>query len=320
MRVLIVIESGPAGPDGDSIALLAHAAALAEESMALMFGSALHETAIEVVGQTGVGRIMIADAAEFDGPLIGARVATIDAVLARAPVDAVLFAPSLVAPELAGTLGATLGASVAWGLTDLSLDAGVLKATRPVNDDSEIVDVTWSDGPALAVFRSFSGEASPSSRRGTIEHVPPATARNVPRIVRQERAESSSQNRLEDARIVVAGGRGVGSTEGLDLVRDLAGAMGAAFGVSLPVVDSGWAPRDRQVGQTGTVIAPDLYVACGISGQIQHRLGIARSRYIVAINNDPDAPIMRWADLAIVGDLHALLPKLTDEIRRTGIN
>jgi electron transfer flavoprotein alpha subunit len=232
--------------------------------MALMFGSALHETAIEVVSQTGVGRIMVADAAEFDGPLIAARVATIDAVLARAPVDAVLFAPSLVAPELAGTLGATLGAGVAWGLTDLSLDAGALKAIRPVNDDSEIVDVTWSDGPALAVFRSFSGEASPSSRRGTIEHVPPATARNVPRIVRQERAESSSQNRLEDARIVVAGGRGVGSAEGLDLVRDLAGAMGAAFGVSLPVVDSGWAPRDRQVGQTGTVIAPDLYVACGM--------------------------------------------------------
>jgi electron transfer flavoprotein alpha subunit len=318
MRILTVIESAGAGPDGEAIALLARVAAITGESSALVFGPALPEAAIQALEQTGVAKILIAEAPQFDSPLAADRAATIEAILAPAPADAVLFAPSLVAPEVAGTLGARLAGGVAWGLTDLSCDNDVLKATRRVNDDSEVVDMTWTEGLALAVFRSFSGEVVASTHRGTIEHIPAADGSHLPRIVRQERAAASSQDRLGDARIVVAGGRGVGSPDGLELVRELAATMGAVFGVSLPVVDAGWAPRDRQVGQTGTVIAPELYVACGISGQIQHRLGIERSRYIVAINNDPDAPIMRWADVAIVGDLHKLIPKLTDELRQAG--
>jgi electron transfer flavoprotein alpha subunit len=315
MRILTVVESAASGPDGDTVALLAHVATLTEDSVAVVFGSGLSQAAIDSVGETGVARILVADGPEFESARTAARVATIQELLGREPVDAILFAPSLVAPELAGALGATLDAGVSWGLTDLSIEASSLKAIRHVSDDSELVDITWRQGPPLAVFRSFGKEAAPVAQHATIEQIPSVPASDLPRIVKQEWAPTATSGaRLEDARIIVAGGRGAGSPEGLDLVRQLAETMGAAFGVSLPVVDMGWATRDRQVGQTGTVVAPELYIACGISGQIQHRLGIARSRYIVAINNDPDAPIMRWADLAIVGDLHTLLPKLVDEV------
>jgi len=120
---------------------------------------------------------------------------------------------------------------------------------------------------------------------------------------------------LDTADIIVSGGRGLRSADELDLVRDLADALGGTVGVSLPLVDMGWAPRAMQVGQTGTVVSPRLYIACGISGQIQHKIGIEKSGLIVAINTDKDAPIMSFCDLGIVGDLRTLLPKLAAEVR-----
>lgn len=132
-------------------------------------------------------------------------------------------------------------------------------------------------------------------------------------LARGELAEAAA---IAGAERIVAGGRGLGTAENLNLVHDLADALDAAIGVSLPVVDAGWAPRSMQVGQTGTVVSPRLYVACGISGQIQHRIGIESSHTIIAIHTDRSAPITGFCDMAVVGDLTVLLPQLTAMIRR----
>jgi len=137
----------------------------------------------------------------------------------------------------------------------------------------------------------------------------------APRIV-ESHAEGKAAVNLEEAQVIIAGGRGVGSEEGFAQLQQLADALGGAVGASRAAADAGWVPYQLQIGQTGKVVKPALYLAAGISGAIQHRVGMQTAENVVAINKDPDAPIGEFADLFVVGDLFAIVPKLTDEIRR----
>jgi electron transfer flavoprotein alpha subunit len=199
---------------------------------------------------------------------------------------------------------------------DVARRDGQLVGTRPALQDSVYVEVGWKSEPRLALFRS--GAFDPQERGGEAElvdvSVQPQEHSLLATMVEQAHEESEGPS-IEDADVIVAGGRGLGGPENFKLVEELAKALGGAVGATRAVVDAGWYPYSTQVGQTGKTVAPKLYVACGVSGAIQHKVGMQSSGTIVAINKDPNAPIFEFSDLGVVGDLHAIVPKLTELVR-----
>jgi electron transfer flavoprotein alpha subunit len=199
---------------------------------------------------------------------------------------------------------------------DLTVEEGTIKVTRPVYAGKLLADVFVNGNPQVITLRSRAfAPAEPGEGSGEVEWVQPALKEDEinAKVVGFESSEGTVN--LTDANIVVSGGRGVGGPEGFAPVRDLADALGGALGASRAAVDAGWIPYDHQVGQTGKTVSPDLYIACGISGAIQHQAGMRTSKVIVAINKDPDAPIFKLANYGIVGDLFKVVPALTEEFR-----
>jgi electron transfer flavoprotein alpha subunit len=174
----------------------------------------------------------------------------------------------------------------------------------------------FRDGHGIVIVRPGTLSAEKATQPGAIETVEVAASNELPQVkVVESVAEAGAAAPIEEARIIVGAGRGVGSADGLGLVEDLADALGGAVGATRAVVDSGWIGYGQQIGQTGKIVKPALYVACGISGAIQHKVGVQTAGTIVAINRDPDAPIAEFADLMVVGDLGEILPPLTAAIR-----
>jgi electron transfer flavoprotein alpha subunit len=175
---------------------------------------------------------------------------------------------------------------------------------------------TFNGSRGIVVVRAASVTAEPASTAGSVEIVAVDGVQDLPKVtVVDSVAETSAAAPIEEARIIVGGGRGVGSPEGFRMIEDLAQAMGGAVGATRAVVDAGWIGYSQQIGQTGKIVKPALYVACGISGAIQHKVGVQTAGTIVAINRDPDAPIAEFADLFIVGDVFEIVPRLTEAIR-----
>jgi electron transfer flavoprotein alpha subunit len=231
--------------------------------------------------------------------------------------DTVLFAQSVLAADVAAALAARLDAGLNWDLVDVVEQDGQLVAKRPALADSVYVDAGWSSEPRLAIFRS--GTFDPSATGGTAEvrdvQVELEAHSTLAEMVEQAHEESTGPS-IEDAEVIVAGGRGLGDPEKFALVEELAKALGGAVAATRAVVDAGWYPYATQVGQTGKSVSPKLYIAVGISGAIQHKVGMQSSNVIVSINKDANAPIFEFSDLAVVGDLHAILPKLTELVKQ----
>jgi electron transfer flavoprotein alpha subunit len=179
------------------------------------------------------------------------------------------------------------------------------------------VDVGWKSEPRLALFRSGSFDPNATGGSAEVEDVPVALEdfSVSARMVDQAHEESEGPS-IEDAPVIVAGGRGLGGPENFTLVEELAKALGGAVGATRAVVDAGWYPYSTQVGQTGKTVSPKLYIACGISGAIQHKVGMQSSGVIVAINKDSNAPIFEFSDLGVVGDVHEVVPKLTELVKQ----
>ncbi|MEX2194940.1 MAG: electron transfer flavoprotein subunit alpha/FixB family protein [Thermoleophilaceae bacterium] len=228
-----------------------------------------------------------------------------------------LFGGGLLGFEIGAGLTARLNAGVTMEVTAVKAQDGKLVAERPILQDSAIVDVDYVGEPGIIIGRlnAFEIAEGGSGDAEVVDvEVEFSDFSNKCRVVKRGEQGESEIN-IEDAEILVAGGRGLGKAEGFGLCEELAQSLGGAVAATRAVVDAGWYPYAAQIGQTGKTVAPKLYLAAGISGAIQHKVGMQSSENIVAINKDPNAPIFEFSDLGIVGDLNKILPKLTEAVK-----
>ena len=298
-----------------ALGVLSKAASLGDEVAGVVIGSDVRALADEA-GKFGAARVYVADDPQLEAPLPQPRVDVLAKLVGETNADTVLFANSVLAADTAAGLAARLDAGLNWDLVDVVQSDGKLVGTRPALQDSVYVDVGWTSTPQLALIRT--GSFDPAASGGSAEIVDVDVQledfSTKARMVEQAHEESEGPS-IEDADVVVAGGRGLGGPENFTLVEELAKALGGAVGATRAVVDAGWYPYPAQVGQTGKTVSPKLYIACGVSGAIQHKVGMQGSGVIVAINKDPNAPIFEFADLGVVGDVHQVVPKLTELVR-----
>ena len=298
-----------------SLGVLAKAAQLGDDVAGVVIGSGVKELAAEA-GKFGAAKVFVADDASLDAPLPQPRVDVLASLVRDQGFDTVLFAASVLSADVAAGLAARLDAGLNWDLVDLERRDGQLVGKRPALGDSVYVDVGWTGEPRLALFRSGTFDPAETSGSAEVEDVAVELEEHsrAATMVEQAHAESEGPD-LAEADVIVAGGRGLGGPENFTLVEELAKALGGAVGATRAVVDAGWYPYSTQIGQTGKSVSPKLYVACGISGAIQHKVGMQSSGTIVAINKDPNAPIFDFCDLGVVGDVHQVVPKLTELVR-----
>jgi electron transfer flavoprotein alpha subunit len=239
-------------------------------------------------------------------------------LVARCLPAAVLAPASAWGQECAARLAARIGAGITSGITGWVLRPdGGLGVRRPVYGGRLVEDVAFSS-PAVVWTLRPNLFPLPSARHDTpaeVEMLPAPCSAPVAATLVEWMREERRAAALAEAEVVVSGGRGMGGPEAFAMLHELAAALGGVVGASRAAVDAGWMPPDRQVGQTGAAVSPRLYVACGISGAVQHRAGIRSARYIIAINRDPRAPIFRFADAGVVGDLFTIVPALTAALR-----
>ncbi len=278
---------------------------------ALIFGSGMSALAQDAISY-GANRVLICDDATLADFRLEPYLALLDRVVSEGAPAIVLAGATSRGRELIAAAAADANAGLLADITDLSIERGALTATHPVYAGKVLSTQVGSGATQFATLRgrAFPAPMADASRTGEIVTVAPALAADqiTTRIEGFEAAKNEVS--LGDAKIIVSGGRGVGGPDGFGPIRELADVLGAAVGASRATVDAGWIPYAHQVGQTGRVVSPDLYIAVGISGAIQHQAGMRTSKVIVAINKDPDAPMLKLASYAIIGDLVKIVPAL----------
>ena len=312
---LALVERGENGPTRGSLGLLAKARELAGSAAAVVCGPGAAD-AVETLAAHGADLVYVCEVAGLDGDLGQPQVDVLAHLVLERGHRTILFENSGITSDAASGLAVRLDAGVNWDLQDLAIRDAVLVGTRYALNDTVAVRVGWNSNVRLAVFRIGAVEPTPAAGAGHVERIQPELAQyGLAAHVVERRPASTEGIDLASADVIVAGGRGMRDQASLALLEDLAKALGGAVAVSMPLVDRGWYPHSRQVGQTGQKVRPRLYIACGISGQLAHRVGMEKSRLIVAINSDPTAPIFRICDAGVVGDLHEVVPELARLIR-----
>ncbi len=316
-EVLVLAERDNAGEVKKvTFELLTAARRLGEPSVVWLGPGA--EQAQPRLAEYGAARVYAADSPDFDG-FVAAPAAEFLARLAgeRSPA-AVLVAGTNDGKEVAGRLAVKTGSGVLADAVDVSVEGGKLVAQQPNFGGAITVRSSVRAGIPVIALRPGAVSAEPAPGEAAVEAVEfsASQAAKLAAVTGRAPAEKGSRPDLTEAQIVVSGGRGTGSADGFTIIEKLADSLGAAVGASRAVTDAGWYPHAFQVGQTGKTVSPQLYLAVGISGAIQHRAGMQTAKTIVAINKDPEAPIFEIADYGIVGDLFHVVPQLIDEIEK----
>jgi electron transfer flavoprotein alpha subunit len=315
--VLVVVDAPGGEPDRLSLEALTLARGLNASLEAVVFGRAPDRLAAFGVSTTYV----VGDERLASPPPEPRAVAIVQLVRQVSP-SAVVAAGSERGNELLAHVAARLGQPMAANVVSASPDGGRLRLVRQRWAGSLLEDALLDGSPKLLTVAPHTVAAEPGAKASAtaVTAFEPALNEHAFHVrFRPVEAAATSGISLSDARVVVGGGRGVGSGEGFGDLEELAGLLGGAVGGSRVVTSAGWRPHSDQIGQTGLRIAPDLYIACGISGAIQHIVGCKAAKRILAINTDPDAPIMDVADYAVIGDLHAVVPAISEELRRRGV-
>ena len=313
MNVLVHVEVTSGAVSADTTGLIAHLVDSGFDVSALVIDDGLDAAKLATLAPS---RVFVARDKRFAATPVAATVCLIAELCRSHQIDTVLFTTSATSVELAGRLSALLEAAIVWNVARIDNRAGAPCLFRAALSDSLLAEVACEAPLQIGLVRPGAFDAPADTlqqARAVIDTDCAALPFDGSREV--DRRATTASPAIANADIIVAGGRGLGSAENLQLVRDLADVLGGTVGVSLPLVDMGWAPRALQVGQTGTIVQPRLYIACGISGQIQHKIGMERAKIIIAINTDRTAPIMAFCDLAVVGDARQILPDLTKRVR-----
>jgi electron transfer flavoprotein alpha subunit len=301
----------------NSLGALSEAAKLAgelgTEASALVVGDVSDEAAADL-GKYGVKKVYRAK--EVPEGLAQPIVDAMAKVMQDNDISYALFGGGLLGFEIGAGLTARLNAGVTMEVTAVNVQDGKLVAERPILQDSQIADVGYVEEPGIIIGRLNAFDENETGGSAEVEDVPVDLSEWSTKAKMVKRGESRGEDvNIEDAEILIGGGRGLGKKENFELAEQLAESMGGAVAATRAVVDAGWYPYAAQIGQTGKTVAPKIYLALGISGAIQHKVGMQSSENIVAINKDQNAPIFEFCDLGIVGDLHKIVPKLTEAIK-----
>ena len=314
-EVLVLVEHEGGTPKKVTGELLTLARTLGEPSAVFLGGEGTYAQAKNYLAEYGAAKVYVAEAAELDDYLVAPKAEALASVVSSASPVAVLVAATPEPREIAARVAVKTGSGVIWDAVDVSSD---LKATQGIFGGSTIVRSHVTTGTPIFAVRPNSTAAQPASGAATEEAISLSLseAATGAKVVDRVVEEKSGRPDLTEAAVVVSGGRGLGSAEHFDLIEKLADTLGAAVGASRAATDAGWYPHQNQVGQTGKTVSPQLYIAVGISGAIQHRAGMQTSKTIVAINKDPEAPIFELVDFGMVGNLFNVVPQLTDEVSK----
>jgi electron transfer flavoprotein alpha subunit len=295
---------------------LTKARELGADIAAVALGAGATEAA-GTLGKYGATTVYASDDPAYDEYLAQPHVHALTGLIEEHRPELIMFSPTYDSRDIAGRLQARLGSTLMTNVTDLLAPD---YAQTQIFGGSQVVDVTLSGpDPKLVMVRAKSFEASPSDGESNVVPVQgeiPEEAKKARRVERHE--EAASGPKLEEAKVVLSGGRGLQDAGNFKLLEELASVLGggvAAVGASRAVVDAGWVPYNMQIGQTGKTVKPEVYIAVGISGATQHLVGMKESKRIIAINKDKDAPIFQYADLGIVGDALKLLPAITEAVK-----
>jgi electron transfer flavoprotein alpha subunit len=312
-EVLVLVEHADGALKKVSSELITAARVLGEPAAVVVGKTGTADPLVDGLKAAGAAKIYVAESDTAENYLITPSVDVLAALAESASPAAVLLAASADGKEIAARLAARIGSGL---LIDVvGVEAGP-KATHSIFGGAFTVEAQANGDTPVITVRPGAIDAEPSDGAGekvTVEV--PEAAENAAKVTKREPAVAGDRPELTEATIVVSGGRGVGSAEKFSVVEELADSLGAAVGASRAAVDSGYYPGQFQVGQTGKTVSPQLYIALGISGAIQHRAGMQTSKTIVAVNKDEEAPIFEIADYGVVGDLFKVAPQLTEAVK-----
>jgi electron transfer flavoprotein alpha subunit len=311
-EVLVLVDSADGTVKKATLELLTAARGLGEPSAVVVGVPGTAAPLRDALAEYGAAKIYVAESDDIAGYSVAPKAEALAAVAAQASPAAVLVSSSAENKEIAARLAYKLESGV---LTDaIGVDAG--GATQSIFGGAITVQSKVAHGTPVITVRpnSVAPQAAPAAGEQVAVSVELSDSAKAAKLVDSVVEEKGSRPQLSDASVVVSGGRGIGNADNFAIIEKLADSLGAAVGASRAVVDAGWVPHTMQVGQTGVTVSPQLYIAVGISGAIQHRAGMQTSKTIVAINKDPEAPIFELADFGVVGDLFQVAPQLTEEI------